>query len=143
MMEEVSKMKTRSEAREAIIKILYKIAILNDAKVEDEIDNVIQEVCPISNDFVTNTVHEIVNNKDALDQLANNYMIDWEIKRLNKVDQAIFRLGIYELVYTDTPSVVAINEAIELSKKYSDTAITKMLNGVLDQIYHNEDISHE
>ncbi len=142
-MEEVSKMKTRSEAREAIIKILYKIAILNDAKVEDEIDNVIQEVCPISNDFVTNTVHEIVNNKDALDQLANNYMIDWEIKRLNKVDQAIFRLGIYELVYTDTPSVVAINEAIELSKKYSDTAITKMLNGVLDQIYHNEDISHE
>lgn len=142
-MEEVSKMKTRSEAREAIIKILYKIAILNDAKVEDEIDNVIQEVCPISNAFVTNTVHEIVNNKDALDQLANNYMIDWEIKRLNKVDQAIFRLGIYELVYTDTPSVVAINEAIELSKKYSDTAITKMLNGVLDQIYHNEDISHE
>ena len=142
-MEEVSKMKPRSEAREAIIKILYKIAILNDAKVEDEIDNVIQEVCPISNDFVTNTVHEIVNNKDALDQLANNYMIDWEIKRLNKVDQAIFRLGIYELVYTDTPSVVAINEAIELSKKYSDTAITKMLNGVLDQIYHNEDISHE
>lgn len=142
-MEEVSKMKTRSEAREAIIKILYKIAILNDAKVEDEIDNVIQEVCPISNDFVTNTVHEIVNNKDALDQLANNYMIDWEIKRLNKVDQAIFRLGIYELVYTDTPSVVAINEAIELSKKYSDTAITKMLNGVLDQIYHNEDVSHE
>lgn len=142
-MEEVSKMKTRSEAREAIIKILYKIAILNDAKVEDEIDNVIQEVCPISNDFVTNTVHEIVNKKDALDQLANNYMIDWEIKRLNKVDQAIFRLGIYELVYTDTPSVVAINEAIELSKKYSDTAITKMLNGVLDQIYHNEDISHE
>ena len=142
-MEEVSKMKTRSEAREAIIKILYKIAILNDAKVEDEIDNVIQEVCPISNDFVTNTVHEIVNKKDALDQLANNYMIDWEIKRLNKVDQAIFCLGIYELVYTDTPSVVAINEAIELSKKYSDTAITKMLNGVLDQIYHNEDISHE
>ena len=142
-MEEVSKMKTRSEAREAIIKILYKIAILNDAKVEDEIDNVIQEVCPISNDFVTNTVHEIVNNKDALDQLANNYMIDWEIKRLNKVDQAIFLLGFYELVYTDTPSVVAINEAIELSKKYSDTAITKMLNGVLDQIYHNEDISHE
>ena len=59
--------------------------------------------------------------------------------RLNKVDQAILSLGIYELVYTDTPSVVAINEAIELSKKYSDEAVTKMINGVLDKIYHEEE----
>ena len=58
--------------------------------------------------------------------------------RLNKVDQAILLLGIYELKYTDTPSVVAINEAIELSKKYSDEAVTKMINGVLDKVYHEE-----
>ena len=42
-------------------------------------------------------------------------------------------------MYTDTPSVVCINEAIELSKKYSDEAITKMINGVLDKIYHEEE----
>ena len=59
--------------------------------------------------------------------------------RLNKVDQAIISLGIYELLYTDVPSVVAINEAIELSKKYSDEAVTKMINGVLDKIYHEEE----
>ncbi len=41
-------------------------------------------------------------------------------------------------MYTDTPSVVAINEAIELSKKYSEDAVTKMINGVLDKIYHEE-----
>ena len=61
------------------------------------------------------------------------------MNRLNKVDQAILSLGIYELLYTDTPSVVAINEAIELSKKYSDESVTKMINGVLDKIYHDED----
>ena len=64
---------------------------------------------------------------------------DWTIDRLSKVDQAILLLGVYELLYTDTPSVVAINEAIELSKKYSDEAVTKMINGVLDKIYHDEE----
>ena len=57
--------------------------------------------------------------------------------RLNKVDQAIVALGIYELKYTDVPSIVAINEAIELSKVYSDEAVTKMINGVLDKVYHD------
>jgi N utilization substance protein B len=57
--------------------------------------------------------------------------------RLNKVDQAIMSLGIFELLYTDTPSIVSINEAIELSKKYSDEAVTKMINGVLDKVYHD------
>ena len=59
--------------------------------------------------------------------------------RLNKVDQAILLLAIYELIYTDTPSIVSINEAVELSKKYSDEAVTKMINGVLDKIYHDEE----
>ncbi len=44
------------------------------------------------------------------------------------------------LFFTDIPSIVAINEAVELSKKYSDEAVTKMINGVLDNIYHNEDL---
>ena len=59
--------------------------------------------------------------------------------RLNKVDQAILCIGIYELEYTKTPSIVAINEAIELSKKYSDEKVTKMINDVLDEIYHQKE----
>ena len=74
-----------------------------------------------------------------IDSLANKYLKDWTMDRLNKVDQAIIRLGIYELMYTDTPSVVSINEAIQLSKKYSDEKVTKMINGVLDKIYHEEE----
>ena len=71
--------------------------------------------------------------------LSNKYLVDWKIERLNKVDQVILCLGIYELMYTETPAVVAINEAIELSHKYSEEAVTKMINGVLDNIYHSED----
>ena len=54
------------------------------------------------------------------------------------MDQAILSLAIYELMWSDVPSLVAINEAIELAKKYSDDPVVKMINGVLDKIYHEE-----
>ena len=78
-------------------------------------------------------------NIEELTDLVNKYMSDWALNRLNKVDQSLFLLSSYELKYLDTPSIVSINEWIEISKKYSDEKVTKMLNGVLDNIYHSED----
>ena len=52
-------------------------------------------------------------------------------------------MGIYELLYTKTPEVVSINEAIELAKIYSDDDVRKMINGVLDKVYHNKEEIHE
>lgn len=132
-------MKTRSEAREAVIKILYQLSIFKKANVSYDIDEVIKEVCPVSNEFVNSLVYGILEKETKLDEVINHYLIDWKMERLNPVDQAIFRLGVYELQYTTTPSVVTINEAIELAKKYSDEKVVKMLNGVMDQIYHNEE----
>ena len=114
------------------------------AEIEKEI---FKTLTNISKDLSTNLPSTIFNigkgivkNKDKLIKKANKYLKkDWTIDRLSKVDQAILLLGVYELLYTDTPSVVAINEAIELSKKYSDEAVTKMINGVLDKIYHDEE----
>ncbi len=132
-------MKSRNEAREIAVKCLYKISILEDAKIEYDPKDVIQEECEVESDFINELVYQVLKYKEDLDKLANKYLVDWEIKRLNKVDQAILRIGIYELRYTDTPNIVAINEAIELSKKYSDEEVTKMINAVLDNIYHSED----
>ena len=53
-------------------------------------------------------------------------------------DQAIILIALYELKFTSTPSLVVINEAIELSKQYSDIAVSKMINGLLDKFYHLE-----
>ena len=132
-------MKNRSEAREAAVKSLYKIDILTQAKVDYDIKEVIKEECEIQNDFVDELVSGVLDHQKELDQLANKYLKNWTIERLNKVDQAILRIGIYELMYTETPSIVAINEAVELSKKYSEEAVTKMINAVLDSIYHEEE----
>lgn len=132
-------MKNRSELREVIMKVLYQIDMFNEAKVEFDLNDLIKEQLEVENSFVNDTINGILTNRDKITELANKYLNEWSLDRLNKVDQAILSLGIYELMYTDTPSVVSINEAIELSKKYSDEKVTKMINGVLDKIYHEEE----
>ena len=132
-------MKNRSELREVIMKVLYQIDMFNEAKVDFDLNDLIKEQLEVENSFVNDTINGILSNRERINELANKYLNDWSLDRLNKVDQAILSLGIYELMYTDTPSVVSINEAIELSKKYSDEAVTKMINGVLDKIYHEEE----
>lgn len=131
-------MKNRSELREIIMKIIYQVNMFEESKLDYNLNDLIKEQLEVENDFVNETIDGIIKNKEKIDSLANKYLKDWTMERLNKVDQAIISLGIYELMYTDTPSIVAINEAIELSKKYSDDAVTKMINGILDKIFHEE-----
>ena len=131
-------MKNRSELREIIMKVIYQINILKNGNLEYDIDSLIKEQLEIKNEFVDDSVKGIIKNQEEINSLANKYMKNWTIDRLNQVDQAILSLGIYELKYTKTPSIVSINEAIELSKKYSDTDVTKMINGILDNVYHSE-----
>ena len=132
-------MKNRSDLREIIMKILYQVNILKAGKLEYDIDMLIKEQIEIKNEFVDEIVKGVIKNQDEINDIANKYLKNWTIDRLNQVDQAILSMGIYELKYTKTPSIVSINEAIELSKKYSDEDVTKMINGVLDSIYHNEE----
>jgi len=135
-------MKNRSELREIIMKVIYQINILKNSNLEYDINSLIKEQIEVKNDFVEETINGIIKYQSKINELANKYLENWTIDRLNKVDQAILSIGIYELMYTKTPSVVSINEAIELSKKYSDLDVTKMINGVLDNIYHSE-LEHE
>ena len=132
-------MKNRSELREIIMKVIYQVMILKEGNLEVNTKALIHEQLEIENEIVNTSVQGILEKEDKIRDIANTYLKDWEINRLNKVDQAIILLGIYELLYTETPSVVAINEAIELSKKYSDEKVTKMINAVLDGIYKNEE----
>ena len=132
-------MKTRSELREIAMKSMYQILVIKSAKEDFIVKDIIHENIEEENDFVDDLVNGTLKNEKDIIMLSNKYMQDWTIDRLNLVDQSIMELGIYELMYTDTPSIVAINEWVELSKKYSDDAVTKMINAVLDSIYHSED----
>lgn len=132
-------MKNRSELREIIMKVIYQVNILSETELDYDINELIKEQLEVQNEFVNDSVNGIIEHKEEIYELADKYLNNWSMSRLNKVDQAILALGIYELKYTETPSIVAINEAIELSKNYSDEAVTKMINGVLDKVYHEEE----
>ena len=129
---------TRSEAREKIMTCLYQIFMYQTNKMNFEIKDVIKEQLDIENEFVNKIVYGVVEKKDETFEIANKYLTDWTMERLSKIDQAIICIGIYELLYTDTPEIVCINEAIELAKKYSDDRVRKMINGVLDKVYQNK-----
>lgn len=130
-------MKNRSELREIIMKIIYQTLILKESNLETDVEALIHEQLEIENEFVNDSVYGILKYYSEIETIVNSTMKEWEMRRLNKVDQAILLLGSYELLYTETPSVVAINEAVELSKRYSDEKITKMINAVLDSIFKN------
>ncbi len=127
--------KTRSELREKAMVILYQIDILKSNKCEYNVENLISENLEVDNEFVRNLVYGVETHLNELDELANTHMKDWSIKRIDKTGAAILRIGLFEILYEEeTPNIVAINEAVELAKKYSDDNVRKIINAVLDKV---------
>jgi len=125
---------TRSELREKCMIILYQYEIMNKTSIETDIDEIIKNNLEIENDFAKEIVYGVVTHKNELDEMANSYMKDWTLDRIDKTGAQILRIAIYELKYTETPDIVVVNEAIELAKKYSDDNVRKIINAVLDKI---------
>lgn len=130
--------RNRSELRKKIMTILYQINVYQNNKMNYDIDSIIKEVVEIDSEFVKEIVYGVITYKNDIDAIANQYLEGWTIDRLGNTDSAILRMGIYELLYTDTPDIVCINEAVELAKLYSDDSVRKMINSVLDKVYHNK-----
>ena len=129
---------TRHEQRYKAMTILYQAFLYDNNNINYDIESIINEQLEENNKFVDSLVMGVLKEKDKIDKLANKYLENWDISRLGFTDQAILRMGIYEILNTDTPDVTCIDEAIELSHEYSDDKVCKMINGVLDKIYHNE-----
>ncbi len=128
----------RNESRVVIMTILYQIFMYQKNGIKYDTDEIIKENLEIDNEFVKEMSKGVLEKKEELFSIANDNLKDWKMDRLGLTDQAILSLGIYELLYTDTPDVVAINEAVELAKKYSDDKVKNMINGVLDKVYHEK-----
>ena len=126
--------KTRSELREKCMVILYQWDLFRNKKDLNDVEKIMENNMDIDNEFVKDIVYGVTTHVEEIDELANKYMKDWQIDRLDKTGAAILRMGIFELKYTDTPEIVVINEAILLAKKYSDENVRKIINAVLDKI---------
>lgn len=135
----------RTITRENAMRVLYQIFLYKKNKIDYTTNGVIEEYMDnipleerkiINTEFLKELVEGVLNNINDIDNNISKYLENWTIDRLGLTDQAIIRISVYELLYTNTPNLVCINEAIELSKKYSDEKVSKMINGVLDKTYH-------
>lgn len=132
---------TRTEGREKIMVILYQIDFYMKENISYELENVFKENLEIDNKYVRDVVNGVLDKIELIDKTISKYLGNWDLDRLGKTDKAILRLATYEMMFYDTPSVVVINEAVELSKKYSDEKVVKLINAVLDKIRDNEEIN--
>ena len=117
---------SRKEQREEVIKKLFEFDINNDT--EDFVH---------ANIYINNSVNGVLEHIMKIDQIIVNNLVNWKINRLSYVDRAIIRFAVYELYYTQTPYEIVINEALNLTRKYSDEGDSKMVgftNKVLDNI---------
>ena len=129
----------RERAFQALMSLEYdgdiveacRFAYLHDKEEEEQVE------LPI---FLLNLVNGVMQSKSELDDKITQYLKSgWTLDRLTLVEKNILRLGLYELLeYDETPQLVAVNEAIELAKKFSDEKSSKFIKGILSQFVTEE-----
>ena len=136
---------TRHEIREKALQALFPLDFNTDLTKKDAITNALElehgeMVSEDGEDFVPVYLDVLVGGvcekKEELDQLVQSHLgKGWSIQRIAKLDLIILRMAIFEMKYVaDVPDTVALNEALELTKKYSDDTSRKFVNGVLSNV---------
>lgn len=121
----------RSEMREQAFILLYEKEFFKDKPCE-EIEEVFAENISELSEYAKETFENVCERREELDEIISSYLSGWKIGRLPKVNASILRLAIYEIKYAESvPSGVAVNEAVELAKKYSGSDDYTFINGVL------------
>lgn len=123
--------------REFTFQLLYQIEIQKEID-EDTIDIFCQNN-QIENEeaeeYITDIISGIAEKKEEINKMiSKNLKSDWKIDRISKINLALLKLSIYEMIYNKLPYKVAINEVIELAKKYGDESAPTFINGVLASI---------
>jgi len=134
-------MRRRTLAREHALKILYQFDITK-RPMEAVVESYWQAEETKDHEIITyaNLLAQGVSGRiKDIDLKIAHYATNWQIKRMAIIDRNVMRIGLYELQHTtDIPPKVAINEAVELAKKYGDLESSKFVNGILDKIHKKE-----
>lgn len=127
----------RSIARELAFKLLYQVEIqkeINKSQIKLFFENnSINDL--LAKEYIKDVVEGIESKKDNIMLLiSNNLKEDWKIDRISKINLALLKLSIYEIIYKKLPYKVVINEVVELAKKYGEETSPLFINGILASI---------
>lgn len=129
---------SRSELREHIFRMLFRIEFNNEEEMKEQealYFELLDEISEKEQTSILNKYRAIVEKLEDIDKLLNELSTGWKTSRMNRVDLTILRLATYELKWDeDVPTGVAINEAVELAKKYSSDSGPAFINGVLAKV---------
>jgi len=129
---------SRRVSREHAMKLLYQFQIRSDdiqEQVEDFLSESEENIAGVEKDYFLDVVYGVMNKLDEIDSLIKRHAKGWSVERMPKVDLAIMRLAIYELLFRkDIPWNVSINEAVELAKKYGGDQSKAFINGILGKV---------
>lgn len=141
-------MNQRHLARVVSLQTLYQIDFIGllDKKTEDskeQLDKIfnycLKEFSSPSflyNDFIKKLTLGIIENREKIDQWIKKFASEWPIKQISIIDRNILRIGIFELIFSkETPPKVAIDESIELAKRFGSETSGRFVNGVLGAIF--------
>lgn len=131
----------RKRSREIAMELLFSMEISKNSyeqTIESFIENYEMDLKTIDLEYIKEVMKSVTDYKEEIDEIIKNSLINWTIERVSKVNLIIVRLAIAEMLYIDdVPEVVAINEAIDLTKKYSDDKSVSFVNGALDKAFKN------
>ncbi len=134
----------KSTIRELTFKLLYSLEV--QKSFEDEDIELYFEDTELESEQIKNQIKEdvkniIANNDELIKQISNNLKSDWKLERISKVNIALLKLAIYEMINKKVPYKVVINEVVELAKKYGEDSSSSFINGVLATVVKENDLA--
>lgn len=127
---------TKRQARELALQILFQTEFNSPVGLEDLLGLFEERVGGEVIQYTNLIVHGVNQNKDVLDQKIQSVSQHWKVARMSIVDRNILRVALFEMKYSSEPlkPSIAINEAVEIAKRYGSTDSSAFVNGVLDQL---------
>ncbi len=130
----------RSRAREIVLQVLYQFDLNSDrdpaddeAFVRKRLGNNVDLV-----EFAMSLLKGVLRNREELDAMLTERASNWSLGRMAATDRNVLRIGAFEILYADTPERVAINEAVELSRRFGSAQSSQFVNGVLDRFLDHD-----
>lgn len=128
---------SRREAREHVMKLLFQKEFIEKDEYDEQVKDYLErfEVGEKQHGFILNEYKGTIEHESEIDHIITTSSKNWKTNRMAKLDLTILRLAVYEIYYTeDIPNNVAINEAVELAKKYSSDEAPAFINGLLANV---------
>ncbi len=133
-------MSRRSRAREIVLQVLYQDDLNTDQPEDIRLRFINARLNQDRSlvEFAEDLLAGVRQHRDAVDQQLEAIARNWKLSRMAATDRNVLRLGAYEILFTETPDRVVVNEAIELAKRYGTNNSSQFVNGVLDRLMNNQ-----